>query len=314
MNMKKKISFIIGLIILMMLPGCCLAHDWVEATCDTPRTCKVCGETEGEALGHVWKEATCVLPKTCEVCGETEGEALGHEMVAPTCQRLAHCVVCGYEEGEFADHDWIEATCLRPKHCEVCGVTEGGTKIHVWSTASYDTGRFCINCGFVDGYQLEPAFEKRKYEYNLKLGDTWDYVTIANSDGKNTQTKATLKEYRKYKSDGAHPAKEGYEWREATVEVESNVGVRVMVGYTDEYAGLEDYATTDFITYYNGTKLPVLSQQAFKYEWKDDVCISNANLAVQVPEDYKDLVFYVSNADYAYTGRIDPNIKFMEMD
>lgn len=53
-------------------------HDYAAATCTEPKTCKVCGATEGEALGHAWTPATCTEPKTCAACGETEGEALGH--------------------------------------------------------------------------------------------------------------------------------------------------------------------------------------------------------------------------------------------
>ena len=74
-------------------------HEWVEATCTAPKTCKTCGETEGEALGHDWKDATCTAPKTCSRCGATEGEALGH--------------------------DWKEATTEAPKTCTRCGATEG---------------------------------------------------------------------------------------------------------------------------------------------------------------------------------------------
>ena len=51
-------------------------HTWIDATCETPKTCAVCGETEGEALGHTWVDATYEAPKTCSVCGATEGEAL----------------------------------------------------------------------------------------------------------------------------------------------------------------------------------------------------------------------------------------------
>lgn len=32
---------------------CAGGHDWNDATCTTPKTCTVCGATEGEALGHV---------------------------------------------------------------------------------------------------------------------------------------------------------------------------------------------------------------------------------------------------------------------
>ena len=53
-------------------------HTWLAATCTAPRTCAVCGGTEGEPLGHRWQAADCTKPKTCTVCGGTEGDPLGH--------------------------------------------------------------------------------------------------------------------------------------------------------------------------------------------------------------------------------------------
>lgn len=50
------------------------AHEWVDATCQEPKHCSKCGETEGTPLDHVWAEATFAAPKTCTLCGETEGE------------------------------------------------------------------------------------------------------------------------------------------------------------------------------------------------------------------------------------------------
>lgn len=64
-------------------------HAWVDADCDTPKTCSKCGATEGEALGHNWNAATCTTPKTCSVCNATEGEAAGHNYVNGAC------TVCG---------------------------------------------------------------------------------------------------------------------------------------------------------------------------------------------------------------------------
>ena len=64
--------------------GTC-AHDWKDATCTEPKTCAVCGQTEGEALGHDWEEATLRTPKTCKVCGATEGDTLASEI---TCDDL----------------------------------------------------------------------------------------------------------------------------------------------------------------------------------------------------------------------------------
>lgn len=62
------------------------AHQWGEwaaitnPTCTEAgvqeRKCSVCEETEESALdplGHDWKDATCSTPKTCKVCSATEG-------------------------------------------------------------------------------------------------------------------------------------------------------------------------------------------------------------------------------------------------
>ncbi|MCD8240213.1 MAG: hypothetical protein LUB58_02305 [Oscillospiraceae bacterium] len=51
-------------------------HEWIEATCTVPKTCAVCGETEGEALGHSFAAANYQQPAVCTVCGETEGDVL----------------------------------------------------------------------------------------------------------------------------------------------------------------------------------------------------------------------------------------------
>ena len=41
-------------------------HIWVEATCSTPRTCSLCGATDGEALGHSYDNGACTR------CGRAE--------------------------------------------------------------------------------------------------------------------------------------------------------------------------------------------------------------------------------------------------
>lgn len=55
-------------------------HEWNEASCTVPKTCSICGATEGEPLGHepgLWKtvtEATCTAvgerQTTCARCGK----------------------------------------------------------------------------------------------------------------------------------------------------------------------------------------------------------------------------------------------------
>ena len=73
------------------------SHQWEEwtatanATCTEAgvqeRKCSKCGETETSAinaLGHDWNEATCSAPKTCKTCSTTEGTANAHAYTVET--------------------------------------------------------------------------------------------------------------------------------------------------------------------------------------------------------------------------------------
>lgn len=100
-------------------------HTWTEATCTTPKTCSVCGTTEGEVKAHTWADATCTAPKTCTTCGATDGAAKGHTWTDATCTAPKTCSVCGATDGEAKGHTWADATTEAPKTCTVCGTTEG---------------------------------------------------------------------------------------------------------------------------------------------------------------------------------------------
>jgi len=101
------------------------AHDFAAADCDTPKTCKNCGVTEGEALGHTWLDADCETAKTCSVCGATDGTALGHKpnnddgdcTTAVTCSVCGDTVVAAKTEHipGADDHD-----CTTPVTCTAC--------------------------------------------------------------------------------------------------------------------------------------------------------------------------------------------------
>ena len=84
------------------------AGEVVAPTCTangyTVYTCGICGDSyyddEVDALGHAWTDATYTAPKTCSICGETEGEALGHEAYTYSFDRVNNihnftCVACG---------------------------------------------------------------------------------------------------------------------------------------------------------------------------------------------------------------------------
>lgn len=139
--MKKIILGIFATSIMICLSGCCLSHQWQEATCVNPKTCIKCGETEGEALGHIWQEATCTTPEACEICGGTQGRPLGHKWLGATCTAPEICTVCGATGKNALGHTWQEADCTTPKSCIVCKVTEGAALGH-----NLAAGGFCRNC------------------------------------------------------------------------------------------------------------------------------------------------------------------------
>lgn len=77
--MKQLIRIGLLLIFLIsLLTGCGCKHDWDDATCTIPKTCRLCDLTEGSPLSHNWINATCTAPKTCRTCEITEGELLPH--------------------------------------------------------------------------------------------------------------------------------------------------------------------------------------------------------------------------------------------
>ena len=121
----KKITILLTIFMAIVLSGCGCKHEWEEATCDKAKTCKLCGETEGEPLGHLWSEASCENPRKCTRCGKTDGEALGHKWEDATCTEPKKCSVCGKTEGEALGHDFAPATLDAPETCRVCGETEG---------------------------------------------------------------------------------------------------------------------------------------------------------------------------------------------
>ena len=71
-----SLLLVVGML-LSLLAGCSCPHEWEEANCIAPKTCKLCQETEGEKNDiHQWEEATTEAPKTCAICSKTEGEKI----------------------------------------------------------------------------------------------------------------------------------------------------------------------------------------------------------------------------------------------
>lgn len=137
--MKKNVLIcLLSMALVLLLAGCGCDHEWYAATCKAPKTCSLCGQTEGEALPHTWLDASCTTAKICTVCDTVDGEALGHSWQDPTCTDPKTCTRCNLTEGEAAGHQWEEATTEAPQTCSVCKKTTG-VKLNVdprFTTAS----------------------------------------------------------------------------------------------------------------------------------------------------------------------------------
>ena len=74
--LKKLLYVACAFVCVFMLTGCGCNHEWNEATCTAPKTCNLCGETEGEVLAHHYGDWVDLdvenEERTCTVCDFSE--------------------------------------------------------------------------------------------------------------------------------------------------------------------------------------------------------------------------------------------------
>lgn len=128
---SKKILFILVILVCSVL---------ALASCNKPKPEAGCN--------HVWQEATCETPKTCSLCSETEGEALGHSGGTATCTSKAVCDLCSAEYGDFdttshsTDETWFKKVDGHYKGYRCCGTAATELEAHV------KVEGVCNVCGF----------------------------------------------------------------------------------------------------------------------------------------------------------------------
>lgn len=162
-------------------------HQWIDADCFYPKTCRICNKIEGEALGHNFIEATCTTPKTCTRCTIKEGVSLGHTEVvdvaiAPTCTEKGltegkHCSVCNQtlikqDEIPASGHKWNMPTCITPKMCPICKLTEGEPYGH-----TFENGE-CVYCYEDDPDYVKPTLTSTTHNVNLTDNSDIAYITM----------------------------------------------------------------------------------------------------------------------------------------
>lgn len=279
----------------LLLTGC-HSHQWEEADCTTPRTCAECGETEGEALGHTWEEADCTKPVTCSVCKETEGEALGHI--------------------------WQEADCTVPATCSRCGETEGEALGHVWQEADYQTPRTCSVCGEIQGEPLASEFEAAGLVCCWQENIAQEYIIGVEEDEEiKTAARIVLTDCKTFDSDEDFPAKEGYEWKTARIDIILNDKIAWMYHpliawfYTDYYTTalcdesreeLSEYENRYTVNFHGTEYTECLASMSVSEitEWQYGAQFFSLNAAFQVPKGYDGVVI----------GFFDQTVKSQEED
>ncbi len=153
-------------------------HTWQDATCSAPRTCKVCGETEGEPLEHSWIEATCQAPRTCGVCGETEGEASEHSWIEANYQAPQTCEICGETEGEVLPA-YYETTGLASRFLDPSGEYE--ITLSCLEEGFHTVGKFSVDSYAVisgdEDHEALDGYEWMMITFKLHLDDDnmWNY-------------------------------------------------------------------------------------------------------------------------------------------
>lgn len=99
--MKKNILLCHVLTICILILASCISHTHEFGAWKTIKqpTCTqqgieeqecACGEKQTQYIpttDHNWISATCTSPKICSLCGKTEGSVLGHNYVNRVCSR-----------------------------------------------------------------------------------------------------------------------------------------------------------------------------------------------------------------------------------
>ena len=158
--------------------GFSVGKEWTLGTCD-----------------HEWIDATCETPKQCKHCGEADGVALGHEGGEATCEAKAVCTRCGEEYGDFG-HVADPATCAQGSTCTLCGEVVSAKLPHPALTWSYADGKATYSCAtcqstyvvdnnwYFDGTGEEPY----KNMVSVDENNIYNTVESTNDEGETVDT------------------------------------------------------------------------------------------------------------------------------
>ncbi len=178
-----------------------------DATCTADGTktakCDRCDAKEtvtdkGSAKGHTWQDADCTTPKTCSVCGATEGEELGHSFTDYKSNGDATCTADGTKTAK-CDRCTVTSTVTdtgsAKGHTPAAAVEENIVKASCTAAGSYDSVVYCsISTCKAEISRTEQTIAKREHVY----GDEWEVVTPPTHTTEGLEKKTCTREADKY--------------------------------------------------------------------------------------------------------------------
>ena len=180
--MRKKctslFSFLLFILIFLSTSGFSFAY---ESETTSELLPDQSAETVEEEHEHEWTKATCTEPKTCKICGVTEGEPKGHKVKEWKTTKKATCSHTGLKEGKCTRcGDTVEKTIGKKDH-----------ELGSWKVTKEPDGwedgirvKKCKKCGEIiktDTFSSDSSFYKNWYKDKCS---TVSYKNLARNPSK----------------------------------------------------------------------------------------------------------------------------------
>lgn len=143
-----------------------LGHDFGDAApggqnCEQPPSCIRCGQPQQEAKPHSWQDATTEAPKTCQVCGMTEGDKIitDPRFTTAACQGLF-----GSWEGKYTMTGGMMGNATMPDMPVILGITFHNDGSYTESVRMADKAAYTLQ---MEQYYIQELYAEFENQYGM---------------------------------------------------------------------------------------------------------------------------------------------------
>ena len=166
--MKKTVILLMLIIILLCMGGCCVLHDWTDATCTEASYCLNCGEMRGDALGHDWQADAGIL--ICSRCGAVDDSEERAALGKPPLEENTAPAVVSQEPVSEADFEKYGIE-INLAYNEVCSFTTQTRDM----SALVTTGELAVtDFGVLPSDSTHPQREGYEWRYVIMQATFYD--------------------------------------------------------------------------------------------------------------------------------------------